>query len=262
MEFSAFKYSVENGVGRITLDQPDIGNPFNEAFADEFNELSVICGEDPAVRAVLIDANGPNFSLGGDLKTFRQSQAELPRKFKWMTSRLHMAVSRFSRMDAPVVLAADNYVVGGAAALAAGADFVISSDRAIYYGAFAAIAMCGDTGISFFLPRRVGARRAAEFLMLNKQWTAQQALQYGLVTEVVGVEQLAARSLELATQLAQGPTGAYGKMKRLLLSSYDQPLEMQLELEATGMVECARSQDGWNAINAVISKEKPVYKNQ
>jgi 2-(1,2-epoxy-1,2-dihydrophenyl)acetyl-CoA isomerase len=262
MEFSAFQYSVDNGVAHITLNQPELGNPINKVFCDEFNDLSIVCGEDPAVRAVLIDANGANFSVGGDLKSFINSQAQLAGDFKWMTSRLHMGVSRFSRMDAPVIVAADNLVVGGGAALVAGADFVISSDRARYYAAFATIAVCGDTGMSYFLPRRVGTRRAAEFLIQNKMWSAQQALDYGLISELVSPEQLAERSMELAVQLAQGPTGVYGKMKRLLLSSFDQPLEMQLENEANGMVACARTEDAWNAINAIISKQKPVYNNK
>lgn len=261
MKLSAFLFSIRNNVAYITLNQAGQGNPFNGVFCQEFNDLSIECSQNPNVRAVCISAAGKNFSFGGDLKSFLDGKEKLPRKFMEMTSNLHMGVSRFSRMDAPVVVAAHNLVVGGAVALIAAADFAIATDDAQFYAAFSGIGVCGDTGISHFLPRCVGSRKSTEFLMLNQKWSAKTALDNGLINEVVTADDLSVRATELAEQLAAGPTAAYGKMKRLRLSSYDQSLETQLELEAIAMTECAHTDDTWCAMNAVAKKQNPIFNN-
>ena len=262
MKLSAFLFSIRNNVAFITLNQASQGNPFNSIFCQEFNELSIECSQDPNVRAVCINAAGKNFSFGGDLKSFLDGREKLPRKFMEMTSNLHMGVSRFSRMDAPVVVAAHNLVVGGAVALIAAADFSIATEDAQFYAAFSGIGVCGDTGISHFLPRCVGSRKSTEFLMLNQKWSAKKALYNGLINEVVSEDNLTSRATALAEQLAAGPTAAYGKMKRLRLSSYDQSLETQLELEAIAMTECAHTDDTWGAMNAIANKQNPIFNNR
>lgn len=255
MQLKAFEYRVEDGVARIRINQAKIGNPINAQFCEEFNELSIECGENSDVRAVLIEADGPNFGLGGDIKEFADGHELLPRKFKQMTARLHMGVARFARNDAPMVVATQGLVVGGAVALAAAADFVYASTEAQFYAAFAGIAVCGDTGISHYLPRRVGSRRATEFLLLNEMWSAEKAAQLGLINGVVERDNLSNHCLALAKKLASGPTPAYGRMRRLLLTSYDQSIDTQLEMEARGMVECARSDETWSAIQKLLKKK-------
>ncbi|MBR9909967.1 MAG: enoyl-CoA hydratase/isomerase family protein [Gammaproteobacteria bacterium] len=254
MHLKAFEFEIEQGVACIRINQPEIGNPINTAFCQEFNELSIECGENPDIRCVFIEAAGKNFGLGGDLKEFAAGLDQLPRKFKRMTADLHMAVARFARNDAPVVIATQGLVVGGAVALAAAGDFVYGSPESKYYAAFAGIAVCGDTGISHFLPRRVGSRRATEFLLLNQTWSAERAAEVGLINGVVEKEQLRDHCYSLAVTLANGPTTVYGQMRRALLTSYDQPLETQLEMEALGMVACAHSDNTRAAIEKLLQR--------
>ena len=254
MELQAFTLSVAENVAHITLNAPERGNPIDDVFCEEFSQLAIECGERDDVRAVLIDATGANFSVGGDLKTFLADPEKLPAMFKRMTAGLHMAVARFARNDEPVVLAAHNLVVGGAVALAAGADFVYATPKTRFYAAFAAIAVCGDTGITHYLPRRVGSRKAAEFLMFNEMWSAEQALENGLISGIVEAEALLSHSREVAVRLASGPTAVYGRMRRLLVSSFDNTIETQLEMEARSMVECARSPDATEAMARLINK--------
>ena len=254
MEFRAFEFSVANNVAHIRLNQPELGNPFNALFCEEFNELSVLCGENSDIGAVFIDAAGKNFSVGGDIKEFVVKPEELPAKFKRMTANLHMGVARFARNDAPVIVAAHNLVVGGALALIAGADFVYATPKTQFYAAFAGVGLCGDTGVSHYLPRRVGSRKATEFLLLNEMWSAEKAVENGLINGVVEQEQLKDHCMKLADKLAKGPTEVYGRMRRLLLTSFNQSLETQLEMEALGMVECARSEDALKKKKKIIDK--------
>lgn len=254
MDYKAFTLTIEQNVAQIVINQAALGNPINTPFCEEFNQLSIECGENPDIKAVFIEAAGANFSLGGDLKEFTQEPSALPRKFKRMTAQLHMGVARFARNDAPVVIAAHNLVVGGAVALIAGADFVYASPKAQFYAAFSGVALCGDTGISHYLPRRVGSRKATEFMLLNQKWSAQQAAELGLINEVVEAGVLREHALAVARKLAAGPTEVYGRMRRLLLTSFDQSIDTQLEMEARAMVECAHEERSWKTMQALLQK--------
>lgn len=254
MKLSVFEFSIDQGVAHIRINQPQLGNPINAAFCEEFNQLSIECGENQDVGCVLIEAAGKNFGVGGDLKEFASDLDQLPRSFKKMTANLHMGVARFARNDAPVVVAAQGLVVGGSLALAAAADFAYGTPESRFYPAFAAVGLCGDTGITHFLPRRIGSRNATEFMLLNEMWDAEKAVATGLINGVVDAAELSDHCKALALKLAAGPTEVYGRMKRLLLTSYDQSIDTQLEMEARGMVESAHSDVARSAITKMLKK--------
>lgn len=138
-------------------------------------------------------------------------------------------------------------------------DFAIAARTARFYAAYNAIGFVSDGAGTYFIPRRVGTRRAVEFLMLNQTWSAQQAVEHGLVSRWVEDADLEAEATALAQQIASGPTRTYGEMKRLMLSTHDQPLETQLEFEARAISQCAKTEDSWNAIQAVLAKRKPEF---
>ncbi|TDU26890.1 2-(1,2-epoxy-1,2-dihydrophenyl)acetyl-CoA isomerase [Panacagrimonas perspica] len=259
MDVRAVQVEVRESIAHVTLTQPERGNPFDQAFCSQLCEAAIECDETPGVRAILIRAQGKYFSVGADLKWLGADRALLPRRLKAATADLHMAISRFARCDAPVVLAAHGLVTGGAVALTAMADFAVAGRSARFYAAYNAIGFVSDGAGTYFIPRRVGTRRAAEFLMLNQMWSAGQAAEYGLISRLVEDADLEAEAMALARQVASGPTKTYGEMKRLLLSTHDQPLETQLEFEARAISQCAKTDDSWNAIQAVLAKRKPEF---
>ncbi|MGB3583544.1 MAG: enoyl-CoA hydratase/isomerase family protein [Roseiarcus sp.] len=259
MELTAFAFEIKDGVAHVTMNQADRGNPLDSRFAKEFNWLATECTVCPEVRSVLIDAAGRFFSVGGDLNALTRSREELARFVSVATSDLHMGISRFARMNAPVVAAVHGMAAGGAVALVAGADFALASPNAKFYAAFSGIGIISDSGGSYFLPRRMGSRRAAQFLMLNETLTAEQAADAGLINRVVAADALADEALALARRLAEGPTLAYGEAKNLLLSSPIESLEAQLENEARAMARVTATDDAWNAMRAVLAKQKPTF---
>jgi 2-(1,2-epoxy-1,2-dihydrophenyl)acetyl-CoA isomerase len=259
MELTAFAFEIKDGVAHITMNQPERGNPFDRRFAEEFDWLATECGARTEVRAVLIDAKGRFFSVGGDLNALTRSRDELARFVSAATSNLHMGISRFARMNAPVVAAVHGMAAGGAVALIAGADFALAALDAKFYAAFAGIGIISDSGGSYFLPRRMGSRRAAQFLMLNETLSAEEAVATGLINRVVSADALADEAWTLARRLAQGPTLAYGEAKNLFLSSSIESLEAQLEHEARAMARVTRTDDAWNAMRAVLAKQKPIF---
>lgn len=250
---------VRDGIAHLTLSQGDRGNPFDQPFCDALSAAATECDEDPGVRAVLIRAEGRFFTVGGDLRTLGESPEGLRRFIKNGTAGLHAAVSRFTRCDAPVVVAVHAMCAGGGVSLAAAADFCVAARSARFYAAYQGIGLAIDGGGSYFVPRRVGSRAATSFYLRNETWTAEQALERGLISAVVDDDALEAEALALATELAAGPTLSFGEVKNLLLSSDSQPLEAQLELEARAMGRTVRTEDTWNAITAAAQKQKPTF---
>ena len=259
MDLTAFAFEIKDGVAHITMNQPERGNPIDARFGAEFDWLATECSVRPEVRAVLLDARGRFFSVGGDLNDLSRSREDLARFVSSVTSNLHMGISRFARMNAPVVAAVHGLAAGGSVALVAGADFVLASPNAKFYAAFAGIGIISDSGGTYFLPRRMGSRRAAQFYMLNETLSAEEAAANGLINKVVAAEALAAEALALARRLAEGPTLAFGEAKNLMLSSPMESLEAQLESEARAMARVTRTEDAFNAMRAVLAKQKPTF---
>ena len=172
---------------------------------------------------------------------------------------LHMAISRFVRMDAPLVVAVNGAAGGGGMSFVLAADLVLAAESAKFTMAYTRAGLSPDGGSTFFLPRIVGVRRALELALTNRVLTAREAQEWGLVTRVVPDAALAAEAQTLAAQLAAGATGAFGAAKRLLHHSSSESLETQMELEAQAIAERSRGADAREGIAAFIAKRAPRF---
>ena len=112
---------------------------------------------------------------------------------------------------------------------------------------------------SINLPQAEVTRRAAEFFMRNQMWDANTALEAGLLTRVVDDANLNDEAWGLARELAAGPTVAFGEVKNLLLSTWAQPIEAQMEQEARAIARVSRTEDAWNGICEVAARRKPGF---
>jgi 2-(1,2-epoxy-1,2-dihydrophenyl)acetyl-CoA isomerase len=255
----AVVFEVNEGVAHLTLNRPDRGNAIDDTLCSELSEVAIQCDEDDAIRCLLIDSTGKWFSTGGDLARLGESREGAPAFVKTATTPLHSALSRFARMNAPVVVTMRGGAIGAGVALAAAADFCLVTEDVRFVAGYPAIGMTVDAGLSWFLPRRVGSRAAGDYFLRNRTWSAARALELGLVTEVVDAEDLDAHALALAAELAQGPTAAFGEVKNLLLDTWDTSLETQLEREARALARATRTDDGWHGISAGLRREKPHF---
>jgi 2-(1,2-epoxy-1,2-dihydrophenyl)acetyl-CoA isomerase len=252
-------FEVDAGVAHLTLNRPDRGNAFDTKLCAELSEVAIECDESEAVRCLLVEAEGKWFSTGGDLARLGASREVAPAFVKAATTPLHSALSRLARMSAPVVVAMHGSAIGAGVALAAAADFCLVTDDVRFIAGYPAIGMTVDAGLSWFLPRRVGSRAAADYFLRNRTWSAAEALRLGLVTELVEADQLQARGRELASELALGPTAAFGEVKNLLLETWDSSLETQLEREARALARATRTDDGWHGISAALAGDQPTF---
>lgn len=259
MEFEALRLTFDEGICRLTFTDPARGNPMDGRLCAEIGEAGNILSERKGVRVVLVTAEGPAFSYGGDIASFMQHLDELPLMIKRWTADLHMGIARLQRMDAPIVVAVHGVCAGGMASFVAGGDIVVASSDARFVAAYSGIGYCCDAGSSVTLSRRMGLSRARRYLLLNETLSADAALAAGLVDEVVPREALLAKAEEIAGRLAKGPTKAFGETRRLLLSAADQPLETQMELEAQALSRIAATADAREGLSAFAAKRKPVF---
>lgn len=260
MEFQNILFETSDGIARITLNRPDAGNALTPASCRELLDAAIECEENRSIRAVLITATGKMFCAGGDLKAFHGSGEALPKVLNDMTIHFHAALSRLNRMRAPVVTAVNGVAAGAGLSLAACGDLVLAAESAKFTVAYTAVGLSPDGGATYFLPRLIGLRRAQELMLTNRRLTAQEALDWGLVTRVVPDDDLSSEAQKLVRDLASGPTAAFGTVKQLLLDTFSNTLETQMEIEGRGIVARGRSADGREGISAFLSKRRPAFR--
>src|SRR5207237_1668369 len=260
MEYRTLGYELQDHVARITLNRPDAGNTLDGEMGRELMHAAIRCSEDRAVRAVLLSGAGRMFCVGGDLKSFAAQGERLSAHLKELAGMLHLAISRFVRMDAPLIVAVNGAAGGGGMSFVLAADLVVAAESAKFAMAYTKAGLSPDGGSTYFLPRIVGVRRALELALTNRVLTAREAMDWGIVNKVVPDAQLQAEADALARQLASGATHALGAAKRLLHHSFSESLETQMELEAQAIAEQARGAHAREGIAAFIAKRPPNYR--
>jgi 2-(1,2-epoxy-1,2-dihydrophenyl)acetyl-CoA isomerase len=259
MSYESIDLSIDDGLARVVLNQPGLGNPFNEVFCREWADLANELSGRNDVRAVLISAAGKFFSVGGDIGMFVGHLDDLPAGIRQWTVGLHMGMARLARLDAPVVAAVHATAAGGAVALVAGCDLVYAARSAAFGAAYTSIGYSVDAGASFNLASRMGLARARRFVLGGETLKADDAAAAGLVDYVVDDGQVLAEAEKAARRLASGPTRAYGEIRRLFRTSLSQPFEAQLEDEAQAIARMAGTDDAREGIRAFVEKRKPKF---
>jgi len=253
-------YEIKEGIAYITMNRPDAANSLNAALAHDLMMAAIRCDEDAGIRAVILTGAGKMFCAGGDLKTFAAFGADTGVKLKEITTYLHAATSRFMRMNAPLIVAVNGIAAGAGMSLAVAGDLVIAARGARFTMAYTAAGLSPDGSSTWFLPRLIGLRRTQELMLTNRMLDAAEALDWGLVGQVVDDGALADTAMDLARRLARGPTLAHGAVKTLLIDSTTNTLETQMELEARLIARTAQSDDGREGIAAFVAKRKPAFK--
>jgi 2-(1,2-epoxy-1,2-dihydrophenyl)acetyl-CoA isomerase len=262
VSFETLRLSLDGALARLDLARPDAAHAIDMRMARELMQAAAQLDRDPRVRAVLLGSSGKMFSAGGDLAHFRAQGEALPGELREMTTWLHGAISLLARLRAPVVAAVNGSVAGAGIGLVCAADLVVAAASARFTLAYTRVGLTPDGGSSFFLPRLVGARRAAELLLCNRTLSAAEAVDWGLANEVVPDDQLAERAGALARSLADGPTAAFAGVKRLLASSAAESLEAQLDHESRAISDASRSEDAREGMAAFLEKRPAKFQGR
>ncbi|HEX7321949.1 MAG TPA: enoyl-CoA hydratase-related protein [Mycobacterium sp.] len=253
-------YSVTDGLATVCLNRPQARNAIDMAMAEETLEVAHRIAADDSIRAVLICGSGPALSVGGDIDHFRSdSGGRFGALFERMTTPFHEAFRVLSRIDVPIVTAAHGAVAGGGLGYVYAADLVIAAEDTKFVTAFAALGLSGDGGGTWHLPRLIGPRRAAEAYLRNRPITAAEALQWGLINEIVPAETLRSRAEAVARELAGGPTRGFARMRALLRESWRNDLSTQLHAETEALRYTGDTADAERAINDFAANRRPEF---
>jgi 2-(1,2-epoxy-1,2-dihydrophenyl)acetyl-CoA isomerase len=251
--------SRDGAVATLTLNRPDSLNALDVALKEALLAQLVALTAEERVRAVVLTGAGRAFCVGQDLRehvTTLDSDAGPALD----TVRVHYAplARALFGMPKPVVAAVRGMAAGAGAGLAFLADLRVGGPSTGFLTAFASVGLAADTGMSWSLPRLVGAAKATELLLLGEPVRAEQALQLGLLTTLADTDDAVLPAAQrLAARLAAGPTVAYAQIKRELATTG--PLADALAVEAEAQATCGATADHRNATVAFIAKEKPTF---
>ena len=244
------------GVLTITLNRPDVLNALNREVHQGIFDALERARTDDAVRAVVITGAGRGFCVGQDLQEFAGGAGDVAQNLR---DNYHRNVLAIRALAKPVIAAVNGAAAGAGMSLALACDVRIASRSASFVPAFIKIGLIPDSGGTWLVRRLLGAARAFEWLTTGRRLAADEARDWGLVSEVVEDDELAERMREVAALYAAMPTRAVWQTKRLLDAAESSTFPEQLELEAATQAEMTRTPDFAEGVAAFLGKREPAF---
>ncbi len=247
-------------VALITLDRPEAMNAL--VLDVKLGLLAAVDAvrEDPEVRALVLTGTGRAFCVGQDLKEHAGLlDAGDPAPLATVREHYNPLVTALAALPVPTIAAMNGSAAGAGLGIACALDLRVGAAGARYTTAFTGIGLTADSGLSWTLPRLVGVGRARAMLLLAEPFTAEQALEMGLLNAVVEPEQVLPVALELATRLAAGPTAAYACLKDSLAYAATSTFVQALAREDEVQTRAGATQDHRDAVRSFLAKQPPVF---
>lgn len=250
----------DDGVETVSIDRPEAANSLDLNTAHALLDAVTEVADDRNARCMVLRSEGKQFCVGGDVRGFAEAGEKADRHIAELAGTMHQVILALTRMQKPIVCLVQGAAAGAGVGLAMSADIVITSPMAHFTAAYSAIGLSPDCGMTWFLPRLIGARRASEMILTNRRVGAEEALAIGLVSRIS--ERLEDDGRAVARSLADGPTEAFGSIRHLLHSSFEAGLERQLELELAAIQAASIGAEGQEGIAAFIDRRPPIFRSK
>jgi 2-(1,2-epoxy-1,2-dihydrophenyl)acetyl-CoA isomerase len=263
-ELETLEIEIDGPVGTMTLNRPDSLNAMSPQMLAELPIAASWLADRAPIRALIVTGAGRAFCSGGDVNWFKQGvddeSIDLPAEVRRGAEVLHQAIIDFRRLPYPTIAAINGPAAGAGMSLALSCDFRIASEDAFLAIAYGRIGASPDGGMTYFLPRVVGPSRALELALNDPNLDAKSALDEGLVSEVVGADELMPRAREKAVKLAAKAPHYVRMAKRLLHESIENSLNDHLQLERHGIADSMATEDLRRGVTAFFAGEQPEFK--
>ena len=244
----------DGAVLTITLNRPDklnaLDGPTHAGLREALAEAAA-----PEVRAVVLTGAGRGFCVGQDLGEF----SEVGDIGAALRERYHPNVLAIRELEKPVLAAVNGVAAGAGLSLACACDLRLASDAATFVPGFIGIGLVPDAGGAYFLERILGAPRAFAFMASGRRLSAEEALDWGLVSEVAPAERFESRVAEVAAEWGAAPTRGVALTKRLFDAAERASLAETLALEAELQTEATGTQDFAEGVSAFLEKRPPGF---
>jgi enoyl-CoA hydratase/carnithine racemase len=256
-----FQWRQEGRVGVVTLNRPERKNPLTFDSYAELRDLFRALVAVEEIRAIVVTGAGGNFCSGGDVHEIigplTQMNMDGLLNFTHMTGDL---VKAMRACPQPIIAAVDGVCAGAGAILAMASDFRLGTPRTKTAFLFAKVGLAGcDMGACSILPRLIGHGRASELLFTGRSMSAEEGHAWGFFNRLTAADTLLAESLELAAQIAHGPTFAHAMTKKMLHAEWDMPIDEAIDAEAEAQAVCMQTEDFRRAYRAFAAKQKPEF---
>ena len=258
-------YEQDDRIVKITLNRPDTRNALSGDIIEGLVEYIQKADKDKNVGCVILTGAGKSFSSGGNLQEIKDmttkdqmTQAQLEDWYRFGIQKIPLTMNS---IDVPVIAAVNGHAIGAGNDLCTMCDIRIAGEDAKFSESFLRIGIIPGDGGSWFLPKIIGLARANEMILTCDVLDANKALDWGLVSKVVPNENLIVEAQQLAKKIAAQPPEACRRAKRLLRMSQNVPLQDALEMAASQQSMLQQLDDHREAIEALLEKRKPNYKN-
>ena len=259
-----FDFSVTDGVATLTLNRPEKMNPLTfESYAD-LRDLLTELPHRGDTKVLVIRGQGKGFCGGGDVNEIIGELIKMDaHDLMGFTKMTGEAIRAMRECPIPIISGIQGIAAGAGSIVAIASDFRICTTEARFAFLFTKVGLSGgDMGAAYLLPRLVGYGRATELLMLGDTIDAETADRYGLVSELVGDDDLDEAVRRLARRLADGPTLGYAQTKALITRELDMPLGAAMELDAMTQALLMTTQDHAEFHAAYNEKRPPEWKGR
>lgn len=256
MSFETVKYELTEAVAIITLNRPEALNALSLQLTKDLRAAieKAVAG---SARAIVLTGEGRAFCSGGDLREMQslwRKEGRIEAFLEEPLEELHKVILLIRETPIPFVAAVQGVCAGAGTNFALACDLIYAAEDATFNEAFVRIGLSPDCGGSFFLPRAVGEKLAAEIFMTGATLSASRAAEIGIINRVAAAEDLMNEATKLAKKLAVAPTAAIGRIKKMLNASFSNNLSQQLELEHALQIESGKSNDFKEGVAAFFEK--------
>ncbi|MCX7606617.1 MAG: enoyl-CoA hydratase-related protein [Bacteroidia bacterium] len=257
--YETLLYEIRDAIAYITLNRPDRFNAFNEKMSAEILSALKEVRKDKGVRAVVVRGAGKAFCSGQDLKDILGVKRSLGDSVE---KRYNPMVQAIHELEKPIIASVNGVAAGAGAGLALACDYILAAQSASFVIAFVNVGLSLDTATSFHLVRTIGLKRAFALATLGDRLSAETALEWGLINEVVPDEKLEEATHAIALRYASQAPKAVGYIKKLLLRSFERSYEEALRYELYYQELAGRTEDYQEGIQAFVEKRKPNFQGR
>ncbi len=249
----------ENKVAEVVLNRPEVHNAINLDLIKALSKALDECWKDDNVKVVVLRGEGESFSSGADLRQFMDFAKGKGNVAEYALKLHYDVIKKMRDLPKPIIAKVHGFAIGAGLGLVVASDYAIAAESSVFSCGYIMIGLSPDTGTSFFIPRSCGIKRAFELMSSGRRFSAKEAFEYGLITEVVPDSELDRRVEEVVEMYLNRPRKALEYLKKLMNVTFSNTLEEHLSLEMNLAMISAMSKDFVEGVSAMLEKREPRF---